>query len=135
CGRAAGLFGAARDEQPSRAGVMSSTPPKTPAPILPPLLLWLGHLVICALLVYLVCLVMPARNKLFRDFALRLPLVSQWAVEASTWVLHYGVYLAGPFVLLLLIDGGALFLLWRWRPKLAVVWFVLIAVALLLPAI
>src|SRR5438046_15712 len=106
-----------------------SNAPSQSSTIRTALFLWLGHLIVCAFLVYLLCVVMPARDRFYRDWRLLLPAVTQWAVEASAWVLSYGVYVAAPFVLLLLLDGAALFLLWRWQPKLALAWFVLIAVA------
>src|SRR5262245_3432653 len=114
---------------------MSAVPPQ-PAPVWPSLavaaVLAAAHAVAWVALLGFLCFSVPAYERVFTDFRLRLPGDTAAVIGASRWLNKYLLFLAPALLVLAAADGAVLFLLRRspGTRLLAWLWFALL---LLLP--
>jgi hypothetical protein len=98
-----------------------------PTPFVPGVLA-LVHGAAWVALVLVLLLVVPRYDKMFKDFGLKLPLLTEMVVAASRWVVRYWYVLVPAGVVLLALDAAVLHGL-RLAPAtriLSWLWFLLI---------
>jgi hypothetical protein len=93
-----------------------------PASVLSWLIPALGHGTLLVAMLVRLAVAGPRYDRTFRDFHLKLPILSEWVIGASLWLAKYWYVLVPPVLGLIVVNALVLFLLGGWGRRAGWLW-------------